>query len=160
VHGHFLSDLYVFAAVIFCHNFSVKLFNDNIPRVYCLGHLEVIFRSEIRCIKIDTVITEIMTENHNNKNIKIREKSSIHMRHTKFLFCKSYDWEFLRIKAVLPTNYKCNKIPKIFLLANLVKTLVGWNLYGIFYHNFSRIHLIGCSLWHRSKSCYMIWTFC
>jgi hypothetical protein len=38
VHGHFLSDLYVPVAVIFCHNFRVKLFNDN-SRVYCLGHL-------------------------------------------------------------------------------------------------------------------------
>jgi hypothetical protein len=47
--------LYVSAAVIFCHNFSVKLFSDNSPRVYCLSHLEVIFRSEIRCIKIDMV---------------------------------------------------------------------------------------------------------
>jgi hypothetical protein len=47
------SDLYVPIAVIFCHNFSVKLYSDNIPRVYCLGHFEVIFRYEIRCIKID-----------------------------------------------------------------------------------------------------------
>jgi hypothetical protein len=38
VHGWFLSDLYV-SVVIFCHNFSVKLFNDNNPRVYCLKSL-------------------------------------------------------------------------------------------------------------------------
>jgi hypothetical protein len=55
VHGLFLFDLYVSTAVIFCHNFSVKLFNDNNPRVYCLDHFEVTFRSEIRCIKIDMV---------------------------------------------------------------------------------------------------------
>jgi hypothetical protein len=53
VHRTFLSDLYVSAAVIFCHNFSVKLFSDSSSRVYCLDHLEVIFRSEINCIKID-----------------------------------------------------------------------------------------------------------
>jgi hypothetical protein len=41
----------VFAAVIFCYNFSVKLFSDNSPRVYCLDHLEVIFRYEISCMK-------------------------------------------------------------------------------------------------------------
>jgi hypothetical protein len=52
VHGWFLSDLYV-CVVIFCHNFNVKLLSDNIPRVYCLKSFGSIFKSEIRCLKID-----------------------------------------------------------------------------------------------------------
>ena len=64
VHGWFLSNLDISAAVIFCHTFSVKLFSDNSPRVYCLGHLEVIFRSEIRCIKID--IEQVQCESARN----------------------------------------------------------------------------------------------
>jgi hypothetical protein len=55
VRGCFLSDLCVSAVVNFCHNFNVKLFSDKNPRVYCLGHLEVIFIYEIRCVKIDNL---------------------------------------------------------------------------------------------------------
>jgi hypothetical protein len=56
VNGHFHSDLYVSVAITFCHNFSVKLFSYNNTRVYCFGHLEVIFRFDISCIKIDMVL--------------------------------------------------------------------------------------------------------
>jgi hypothetical protein len=49
----------------------VKLFSDNIPRVYCLSHLEVIFRVETICIKIN-VVSELRP---------LRERMIIFLRH-------------------------------------------------------------------------------
>jgi hypothetical protein len=65
-----------------------------------------------------------MTENYSSGNIKIREKSSMHMRHN-FRFCKLFNSEFLSEKSALPTIHKITKSEDKISPFKIIKTKIS-----------------------------------